>query len=283
MVRSTGLGAGPVRAQRCPHPRVLVPAMSAGCSSSMSSALPGSSRASNRSRTHPSPARRPWSRTPSRPTGARDAGVHGKAQILRGEHPLPQAHLQAGDDSTLGARRPATTLSCDAQPTPPSPPGSWPASAGWLRSPRPGRATPIPPSHLTFGPSRPRPDPGLYYDLCGLMPGQPPPHSGSRRRGDTTAQPTPGQISPDRNDQSRRRCCAAPGPALPAIGSPLGAPAPSPRRAVPVINQLKRHTPWLATARSRLPRLRRSSSRAAVSRPCLRTTPRPGGQATRGR
>ena len=31
---------------------------------------------------------------------------------------------------------------------------SGPASAGWLRSMRPARATPIPPSHLTFGPSR---------------------------------------------------------------------------------------------------------------------------------
>jgi putative transposase len=41
-----------------------------------------------------------------------------------------------------------------------------PASAGWLRSPRPARATPIPPSHSTFGPSRPQPDPGRYYDLC---------------------------------------------------------------------------------------------------------------------
>ncbi len=77
------------------------------------------------------------------------------AQILRREQPLPQAHLQAGDDSLLGARRPAATLSCGAQRNSPSPPGSWPASAGWLRSPRPARATPIPPSHLTFGPSRP--------------------------------------------------------------------------------------------------------------------------------
>ena len=77
------------------------------------------------------------------------------AQILRREQPLPQAHLQAGDDSILGARRPAATLSCGAQRNSPSPPGSWPASAGWLRSPRPARATPIPPSHLTFGPSRP--------------------------------------------------------------------------------------------------------------------------------
>ena len=77
------------------------------------------------------------------------------AQILRREHPLPHAHLQAGDDSILGVRRPAATLSCGAQRNSPSPPGSWPASAGWLRSPRPARATPIPPSHLTFGPSRP--------------------------------------------------------------------------------------------------------------------------------
>jgi hypothetical protein len=77
------------------------------------------------------------------------------AQILRREQPLPQAHLQTGDDSIPGARRPAATLSCGAQRNSPSPPGSWPASAGWLRSPRPARATPIPPSHLTFGPSRP--------------------------------------------------------------------------------------------------------------------------------
>ena len=77
------------------------------------------------------------------------------AQILRREHPLPQGNLQAGDDSILGARRPAATLSCGTQRNSPSPPGNWPASAGWLRSPRPARATPIPPSHLTFGPSRP--------------------------------------------------------------------------------------------------------------------------------
>ena len=77
------------------------------------------------------------------------------AQILRREQPLPQRNLQAGDDSILGARRPAATLSCGAQRNSPSPPGSWPASAGWLRSPRPARATPIPPPHSTFGPSRP--------------------------------------------------------------------------------------------------------------------------------
>ena len=77
------------------------------------------------------------------------------AQILRREQPLPQRDLQAGDDSLLAARRPAATLSCGNQRNSPSPPGSWPASAGWLRSPRPARATPIPPSHLTFGPSRP--------------------------------------------------------------------------------------------------------------------------------
>jgi hypothetical protein len=77
------------------------------------------------------------------------------AQILRREQPLPQRNLQAGDDSIPGARRPAATLSCGTQRNSPSPPGSRPASAGWLRSPRPARATPIPPSHLTSGPSRP--------------------------------------------------------------------------------------------------------------------------------
>ena len=102
-------------------------------------------------------------------TGRTPIGLHTPqrpAQILRPEQPLPQGHLQAGDDSILGARRPAATLSCGAQRISPSPPGSWPASAGWLRSPRPARATPIPPSHSTFGPSRPEPDPGRYYDLC---------------------------------------------------------------------------------------------------------------------
>ena len=63
------------------------------------------------------------------------------AQILRREHLLPQGNLQAGDDSLLRARRLAATLSCGAQRDSPSPPGSWPASAGWLRSPRPARAT----------------------------------------------------------------------------------------------------------------------------------------------
>jgi len=77
------------------------------------------------------------------------------AQILRREHLLPQRDLQAGDDSILGARRPAATLSCGTQRNSPSPPGNWPASAGWLRSPRPARAAPIPPPHLTSGPSRP--------------------------------------------------------------------------------------------------------------------------------
>ena len=38
-------------------------------------------------------------------------------------------------------------------------PGRWPASAGWLRSLRPARAAPAPPSHLTSGPSRPLSDP----------------------------------------------------------------------------------------------------------------------------
>ena len=110
--------------------------------------------------------------------------------------------LQAGDDSILGARRPAATLSCGAQRNSPSPPGSWPASAGWLRSPRPARATPIPPSHLTFGPSRP---PYLIpagtttsADFCPVSP-----HLAIRAVGAATptAQPTPGQISPDKNDQ----------------------------------------------------------------------------------
>ena len=44
------------------------------------------------------------------------------AQILRREHLLPYRNLQAGDDSILKARRPATTLSCGAQRNSPSPP-----------------------------------------------------------------------------------------------------------------------------------------------------------------
>ncbi len=102
-------------------------------------------------------------------TGRTPIGLHTlqrPAQILRREQPLPQGHLQAGDDSILGARLPAATLSCGAQRNSPSPPGNWPASAGWLRSTRPARAAPIPPSHSTFGPSRPISDPGRYYDLC---------------------------------------------------------------------------------------------------------------------
>ena len=159
----------------------------------------GPSRASNWSRTHLSPARRPWSRTSSRPTSARDVGVHGKARILRREHPLPQAHLQAADDSIPGARRPAATHSCGAQRTLPSPPGSRPASAGWLGSPRPARATPIPPSHLTFA------LPGHDLIPAGTTTSADSCPVSSRLTaeavGDTTAQPAPGQISPDRNDQ----------------------------------------------------------------------------------
>jgi len=48
------------------------------------------------------------------------------AQILRREHPLPQAHLRAGDDSILSARRLAATLSCGAQRNSPSPPATGP-------------------------------------------------------------------------------------------------------------------------------------------------------------
>src|ERR1022692_401047 len=77
------------------------------------------------------------------------------AQILRREHLLPQRDLQAGNDSIPGVRRPAATLSCGAQRDSPSPPGSWPAYAGWLRLLRPARAAPIPPPHPAFGPSRP--------------------------------------------------------------------------------------------------------------------------------
>ena len=123
------------------------------------------------------------------------------AQILRREQPLPQRDLQAGDDSLLGVRRPAATLSCGAQRTSPSPPRSWPASAGWLRSTRPARATPIPPPHSTFGPSRPHPIPAgttTSADFCPVSP-----HLTIRAVGaaTTTAQPTPRQISPDKNDQ----------------------------------------------------------------------------------
>ena len=38
-------------------------------------------------------------------------------------------------------------------------PAAGPRTARWLRSMRPARATPTPPSHLTFGPSRPIPRP----------------------------------------------------------------------------------------------------------------------------
>ena len=169
-----------------PHPRVLVPAMSAGCSSSMSSALPGPSRASNWSRTHLSPARRPWSRTSSRPTSARDVGVHGKARILRREHPLPQAHLQAADDSIPGARRPAATHSCGAQRTLPSPPGSLARVRGMAGITATSTSNTDSSVSPDVRPSRPRPDPSRYYDLCGLLPGQLPPHGGSRRRHDST-------------------------------------------------------------------------------------------------
>ena len=48
------------------------------------------------------------------------------AQIPRREHLLPQGNLQAGDDSILGARRPAATLSCGAQRNSPSPPAAGP-------------------------------------------------------------------------------------------------------------------------------------------------------------
>jgi len=61
-------------------------------------------------------------------------------------------------------------------------------------------SNPVPPPYLTFGPSRLISVPRRYYDLCWLLPGQPAPCDPGRRRGDTTAQPTPRQTSPDKND-----------------------------------------------------------------------------------
>jgi hypothetical protein len=58
-------------------------------------------------------------------TGRTPIGLHTPqrpAQILPREHPLPQGHLQAGDDSLPGVRRPAATLRWGAQRTsPPAP------------------------------------------------------------------------------------------------------------------------------------------------------------------
>ena len=124
---------GPARAVTCPRP------------------VPPGPRPSAPAATAPVP---PWSCRPHRARRISPDTPQRPAQILRREHLLPQAHLQAGDDSILGARRPAATLSCGAQRNSPSPPGSWPASAGWLRSLRPARATPTPPPHPVFGPSR---------------------------------------------------------------------------------------------------------------------------------
>jgi hypothetical protein len=113
---------------------------------------------------------------------------HRPAQILRREHLLPQAHLQARDDSIPGTRRPAATLSCGAQRNSPSPPGSWPASAGWLRSTRPARAPPIPPPHSTSGPFRPHPTPAGTTTSAGLCPVSP--HLTVRAAGAATPQHT---------------------------------------------------------------------------------------------
>src|SRR4029077_2962844 len=114
----------------------------------------------------------------------------------------PTSSPPGRDDSILGARRPAATLRRGAQRDSPSPPGNWPASAGWLRSPRPARATPVPPSHSTFGPSRPSSDPWPVLRPL-LTSARSNPHLAMRAVGaaTTTAQPTPGQISPDKNDQ----------------------------------------------------------------------------------
>jgi hypothetical protein len=77
-------------------------------------------------------------------------------------------------------------------------PAAGPRNAGWLRSLRPARATPTPPPHSTLGPSRLMSVPS---PVLRPLPGQPPPHDANRWRGATTAQPAPGQISPDKNDQ----------------------------------------------------------------------------------
>jgi hypothetical protein len=113
---------------------------------------------------------------------------HRPAQILRREHLLPQAHPQARDDSIPGTRRPAATLSCGAHRNSPSPPGSWPASAGWLRSTRPARAPPIPPPHSTSGPFRPHPTPAGTTTSAGLCPVSP--HLTVRAAGAATPQHT---------------------------------------------------------------------------------------------
>src|SRR5262249_3164384 len=174
---ATGLGVPPPAAgRRTPRARVQALASPRPVLTQPRNKRPrGHAVHTSRSRTGPD--------TPQRP-----------AQILRREHPLPQAFLQARDDGILDVRRPAATLSCGAQQNSPSPSRRWPASAGWLRSPRPARATPIPPPHSTFGPSRPIPPP----DLRPVSP-----HLAMRAAGaaTTTAQPPPTQTPPDKNDQ----------------------------------------------------------------------------------
>jgi hypothetical protein len=75
------------------------------------------------------------------------------AQIARREQLLPQRHLQAGKDSLPGPRRLAATLRCGAQRDSPSPPSSGPA-CGMAAITATSTSNPVPPPHLTFGPSR---------------------------------------------------------------------------------------------------------------------------------
>ena len=87
------------------------------------------------------------------------------AQILRREHLLPHAHLQAGDDSILGVRRPAATLRHGAQrDLPPAPQRARVSGMAAINATSTSNTDSS--VSLDVRPFPAHPDPGRYYDLC---------------------------------------------------------------------------------------------------------------------
>jgi len=101
----------------------------------------------------PSPSRTPCSASPGRSCATTATTSTPAPTTTTGATPLPQRHLQAGKDGLSRARRLAATLRCGAQRDSPSPPSSGPA-CGMAAIHAASTSNPVPPPHLTFGPSR---------------------------------------------------------------------------------------------------------------------------------
>jgi hypothetical protein len=128
--------------------------------------------------------------TPQRPAG-----------VLRREHPLPQRELQARDNGIPGARQPAATLSRGAQRNSPSPPATGPRPRdGCDHRGRHEQHRILRLTRRSALPSHTRSRLVLRPLLTAAWAS---PHLTTRAVGaaTTTAQPTPRQTSPDKNDQ----------------------------------------------------------------------------------